>query len=147
MFTNARPMITGAQNLAPSGSSMIPTRKAANAPNFINTPAWNMDTAVGSATCPSGLQLWKGKIPPKTAKPKKTKGNQNTWKLSEKLACASWIISKVFNPDPKYNASPPTRETTEPMKRYRVSFMAAYSRVLIHPQMEINRYIGKTAIS
>src|SRR5512143_2013629 len=140
-------MINHLQAIAPSGRSMIPTRRAAKAPSFINTPAWNMETAVGAATWPSGLQLWKGKIPPRTAKPKNTKGNQKTWKLSEKFACESWTISKVFIPDWKYIARPPTRETTDPINRYRVSFMAAYSRVLIQPQMEISRYMGKTAIS
>ena len=39
----------------------------------------------------------------------------------------------------KYITSAPTREMTEPMNRYRVSFMAAYSRVLIQPQMAINK--------
>jgi hypothetical protein len=43
-------MISQDQYLAPSGRSMIPTRKAANAPNFISTPAWNIETAVGAAT-------------------------------------------------------------------------------------------------
>lgn len=30
--------------------SMMPTRRAANAPSFISTPAWNIETAVGAAT-------------------------------------------------------------------------------------------------
>ncbi len=57
---------------------MMPTRSAAKAPSFISTPAWNIETAVGAATWPSGDQLWNGKMPPSTAKPKKTNGNQNS---------------------------------------------------------------------
>ena len=53
----------------------------------------------------------------------------------------------VPRPEAKYIASAPTRDTTEPMNRYSVSFIAAYSRVTFHPQMTINKYIGKTAIS
>ena len=46
----ANVMISQDQYFAPSGSNMMPTRKAAKAPSFINTPAWNIDTAVGAAT-------------------------------------------------------------------------------------------------
>src|SRR5678815_3232370 len=113
------------QVCAPCGRSMIPTRKAANAPNFIKTPAWNMETAVGAATCPSGDQLWKGQIPPKTAKPRKTGRNQIFWKDCEKPAFSISNMSNestpVFLYCSQYMASTPTKETTEPIKRYRVS--------------------------
>ena len=126
---------------------MMPTRSAAKAPSFIKTPAWNMETAVGAATWPSGDQLWKGKIPPSTAKPKNTKGNQRRWNAVENPARSNSNMSKLFNPALKYIASPPTSATTEPMNRYSVSFIAAYSRVTCHPQMAISRNMGKTASS
>src|SRR5574341_2195729 len=106
------------QVFAPSGKSMIPTRRAANAPSFISTPAWNIETAVGAATWPSGDQLWKGKMPPSTANPKNTNGNQNRWKPTEKLACSSASMSNVPRPEVKYIASAPTSAITEPMNRY-----------------------------
>src|SRR5581483_3103741 len=69
-------MIQGRCTRAPSGRNCTPTRSAAYAPSFINTPAWIMDTAVGAATWPSGLQLWNGNRPASTPKPMNTKGNQ-----------------------------------------------------------------------
>jgi hypothetical protein len=126
---------------------MMPTRSEANAPSFISTPAWNIDTAVGAATWPSGDQLCTGKMPPSTAKPKNTNGNQKRWKPAENPAVSSSSILNEFISAAKYIARPPTSAITEPMKRYRVSFIAAYSRVTFHPQMAINKYIGKTAIS
>src|SRR4030042_4610246 len=146
-LTVASARMSGDQKRAPSGRSAVPTRKAAKAPSFISTPAWNIDTAVGAATWPSGDQLWKGKMPPSTAKPKKTNGNQKCWKAGENPACSIASRSNVFNPELKYIASPPTRATTEPMTRYNAAFIAAYSRVTCQPQMAISRYIGKTAIS
>src|SRR3990172_3433667 len=141
-LTRASPRISGAQNFAPSGSSMMPTRNAAKAPSFIKTPAWNIETAVGAATWPSGDQLWKGKMPPSTAKPKKTNGNQSCWKPVENPAPSKSNMSNVFRPEVKYITSAPTSETTDPMKRYKVSFMAAYSRVTFQPQIEISKNIG-----
>jgi len=37
--------------------------------------------------------------------------------------------------------------TTEPIRMYSVSFMAAYSRSSFQPQVAISRYIGKMASS
>src|SRR3972149_10318123 len=139
-------MIKGDQNLAPSGSSMLPPRRAAKAPSFIKPPAWNMETAVGAATWPSGDQLWKGNRPPRTAKPRKTNGNHRRWNAGEKEACSSSSMLNVPMPEAKYIANAPTSDTTDPMKRYSVSFIAAYSRVTFQPQMAIRRYMGKTAI-
>ena len=42
----------------------------------------------------------------------------------------------VCCPATQYIASAPTRETTDPMNRYRVSFIAAYSRVFTQPQID-----------
>ena len=56
-------------------------------------------------------------------------------------------MSNVCRPEAKYMASAPTSAMTDPMNKYRVSFIAAYSRVFCQPQMAISRYIGKTAIS
>ncbi len=126
----------------------MPTRRAAKAPSFISTPAWNIETAVGAATWPSGDQLWKGKMPPRTAKPKKTKGNHRCWKAGREAGLLQQpACRRCPDPEAKYIASTPTSATTEPMNRYSVSFMAAYSRVTCQPQMAISRYIGKTAIS
>src|SRR6185436_20308503 len=106
------------QYFAPSGNNIIPTRSAANAPSFISTPAWNMDTAVGAATCPSGDQLWNGQMPPNTAKPRNTGRNQIFWKPCENpafsIASISNVKTPVFCPDTQYMAITPTRETTEP---------------------------------
>ena len=114
-------MMSQDQVCAPCGNSMIPTRRAANAPSFINTPAWNIETAVGAATCPSGDQLWKGQMPPSTAKPRKTGRNQISWKACEKPALSICSISKertpVFAYCTQYMTSTPTSETTEPMNR------------------------------
>src|SRR5947208_914921 len=44
---------TGAQNSAPAGSSVIPTRRMPNAPSFMSTPACSIETPVGPATWPS----------------------------------------------------------------------------------------------
>src|SRR5512140_149158 len=93
--TAAQIMISHDQCFAPSGSSMMPTRSAANAPSFISTPAWNMETAVGAATWPSGDQLWKGQMPPSTAKPRKTGRNQICWNVCEKPALSIASISNV----------------------------------------------------
>ena len=81
------------------------------------------------------------------AKPRKTGRNQIIWKVGENFTVSSTSISNVCCPLVQYITNAPIRDTTEPMNRYRVSFMAAYSRVLIQPQMAIRRYIGKTAIS
>src|SRR5574341_482652 len=86
------------QVFAPSGKSMIPTRRAANAPSFISTPAWNIETAVGAATWPSGDQLWKGQMPPNTAKDRKSGKNHKFWNGAEKPAFSSWSMSKVSTP-------------------------------------------------
>ena len=99
----------------------MPTRSAANAPSFINTPAWNMETAVGAATWPSGDQLWNGQIPPNTAKPRNTGRNQIFWKFCEKaapyMASMSKLRTPVFRYCIQYIASTPTNETTEPTNR------------------------------
>jgi hypothetical protein len=67
------------------------------------------------------------------------------------LAFSSASISNVYVPvdcpATQYMASAPTSATTDPRNRYSVSFMAAYSRVCTQPQITINKYIGKTAIS
>src|SRR5512132_907807 len=114
-------MISQDQVFAPSGNNIMPTRNAANAPSFISTPAWNMDTAVGAATCPSGDQLWKGQIPPSTAKPKNTGRNQIFWNVCEKpafsISSISNVYTPVFCPATQYIASTPTSETTEPTNR------------------------------
>src|SRR5207247_9581330 len=98
--------------------------------SFINTPAWNMETAVGAATCPSGDQLWKGQMPPNTAKPRKTGRNQMFWNVCEKPAFSirsmSNVKTPVLCPATQYITITPTNETTEPMKRYKVNFIAAY---------------------
>src|SRR5579859_7794798 len=70
-------MIQGRCTCAPWGKSCTPTRSAAYAPNFINTPACIIETAVGAATWPSGLQLWNGNKPASTPNPMNTNGNQN----------------------------------------------------------------------
>src|SRR5512146_266897 len=93
--TAAHSITSQDQCLAPSGSSMMPTRRAANAPSFISTPAWNIETAVGAATWPSGDQLWKGQMPPSTANPKNTGRNHAFWNPAEKLAFSSSSISNV----------------------------------------------------
>ncbi len=74
-------------------------------------------------------------------------------KLNTPACCASAIfsMSKVYTPvalpTATYIASAPTSDTTEPMNKNSVNFIAAYSRVLIQPQMAMSRYIGNTAIS
>ena len=56
-------------------------------------------------------------------------------------------VSKVSSPEVKYMTKAPTSATTDPTNRYRVSFMAAYSRVTFHPQTAISRNMGNNAIS
>ena len=73
-------MISQDQVFAPFRQQHDPHTQGSKAPSFISTPAWNIETAVGAATWPSGVQLWKGKIPPSTAKPKNTGRNQMCWK-------------------------------------------------------------------
>src|SRR5947209_2848498 len=43
--------------------------------------------------------------------------------------------------------STPTSATTEPIKIYKVSFMAAYSRVAAQPHVAMSKYMGKMANS
>src|SRR5688500_20376025 len=96
--TAAKNMMSHFHVTAPCGRSIMPTRNAAKAPSFINTPAWNMDTAVGAATSPSGDQLWKGQMPPNTATPRKTGRNQIVWNVCEKPAFSIASISNESTP-------------------------------------------------
>ena len=77
--------------MAPSGKSWTPARNAAYAPSFISTPAWIIETAVGAATWPSGLQLWNGKTPASTPKPRKIKGNHSR---------AKYLMHTGYAPNP-----------------------------------------------
>ena len=56
-LTVPKPISTGIQAAAPSGSNTIPTRIMPKAPSFISTPAWSILTPVGAATWPSGDQV------------------------------------------------------------------------------------------
>src|SRR3972149_1798971 len=82
-------------------------------------------------------------MPPRTAKPKNTKGNQKRWNSGLKLAFSKASMSKVLSPEPKYIARAPTRAITEPINKYKVNFIAAYSRVTFHPQLEISKHTGE----
>ena len=52
-----------------------------NAPSFISTPAWSIETAVGAAAWPSGDQGWSGKMPPRVPQPRTTIGKMIFWKF------------------------------------------------------------------
>src|SRR5690606_26751300 len=151
---------------APSGSSITPMRSAAYAPSYISTPAWIIDTAVGAATWPTGLQLWKGNTPARMPKPRKMNGNQIFAKLASPSPNGSWnstsyapasrarmkstrskVISSPASCATKYIAITPTSATIDPMRMYSVSFIDAYSRVTFQPQVAMSRYIGKMASS
>ncbi len=92
----------GNQSLAPSGINHIAARKQPYDPNFINTPAWSIETAVGAATWPVGDQVWNGNIPAKIANPTKIGIKKVSWKALEKTVLfAKRIILKVRKPLPK----------------------------------------------
>src|SRR5258708_5641447 len=182
-LTKVSKIIHGKWTFAPSGKSCTPTRSAAYAPNFISTPAWIIETAVGAATCPSGLQLWNGNRPASTPKPINTIGNHRRDRVTPKTpgrskgpvwpgaicaqrdatsrceksklyACAAGSLNAVRmalrcagslknDPAAKYITSRPTSASTDPIRMYRVSFMAAYSRVATQPHVAMSRYMGK----
>ena len=60
----------------------MPTRRIPNAPSFIRTPAWSIETAVGAATWPSGDHVWNGHMPASTPKPIMKNGKNVFWKSS-----------------------------------------------------------------
>ena len=60
----------------------MPTRRMPNAPSFIRTPAWSMETPVGAATWPSGDQVCSGHMPASTPKPIMKNGKHHFWKSS-----------------------------------------------------------------
>ena len=148
---------TGAQNCAPSGNSVIATRRIPKAPSFIRTPACSMDTAVGAATWPSGDQVWKGHRPARIPNPSANNGKTAFWKFSSyaiELRLLSPMRSNVPRSASTNVAKMPTKISALPPTRYSTSFIAPYSFVrvnvpksLLAPHTAISRYIGSTASS
>src|SRR5438445_889456 len=145
---------TGDQKEAPSGSSVMPTRRMPNAPSFIKTPACSIETPVGAATWPSGDQVCSGHMPASTPKPIMKNGKHHFWKLGSSFAARITVISNVPAPACTNNAKMPMKTNTEPATSISVSFIAPYSLVRVNvpkselaPQTAISRYIGSTATS
>src|SRR5262245_10611666 len=144
----------GIQNSAPSGSSCIPSRMIPNAPSFISTPACNIETAVGAATCPSGDQVWNGHRPASTPHPVTDSGNTTFWKFGSNSCAYNSCRSNVPSPASWNTAKMPRKIRIEAATSMIVSFIAEYSFVranvsnaLLEPHTAISRYIGSTATS
>ena len=134
-------------SLAASGIRYMAIRKQPYPPNFISTPAWSIDTAVGAEAWPSGLHVWNGKRAPNTPNPRKVRGNQIHC-CAKGILC-SCAISRMFivvPPAPKKIPKMPISKKAEPPINISVSFMAAYS-LRPEPHTPISKYIGISAIS
>src|SRR5881296_1148601 len=86
------------QAFKPSGNKVMATRKQPYAPNFITTPANNIEAAVGAATWPVGAQVCKGHNPARMAKPTNTSGKAQYWKGSGKAKLANSTKLVLFAP-------------------------------------------------
>jgi hypothetical protein len=95
----ARSIIRLAQYWKPSGSRNMATRRMANEPSFINTPAWSMDTAVGAATWPTGDQVWSGQTAASTPNPKNRRMKATFCTQGVKWAWWSRSMLKVLSPE------------------------------------------------
>ena len=59
-----------------------------NAPSFMRTPAWTIETAVGAAMWPSGDQVWNGQSAASTPQPMTKNGKKIFWKVGLERAVA-----------------------------------------------------------
>ena len=66
MAVEAKIMNIHDSSSAASGTKKVATRKQPYPPSFMETPARNMEAAVGADECPSGAQEWKGNSAVKT---------------------------------------------------------------------------------
>src|SRR5580658_3682875 len=112
--TTASTAIVIRQVWSPMGKSVMATRNAPYAPNFMTTPASSMEAAVGAATWPVGAQVWKGQRPARMAKPTKTTMKAQFWKAGGNGYFANSTKSNVLPPATTYAAISPTRTMALP---------------------------------
>ena len=117
-----------------------------NAPTFISTPAWSIDTEVGAAAWPSGDQEWNGNMAPSVPQPMTSSGKKIFWNVSSFGAAISVGTSKVPAPTCVKRAKMTVKMKMEPASSIIISFIAPYS-LRVEPHTPIRRYMGMSAIS
>jgi len=113
-----------------------------NAPSFISTPAWTIETAVGADMWPSGDHVWNGQSAASTPQPITISGKTAFWNVGLSVpslpAFQSAYMSNVLSPASWKTAKMPIQMSTEPPTSIIVSLSAPYS-LRVEPQTPMSR--------
>ena len=103
----------GLQAIAPSGSNGAAIWISPYKPNFLRTPACNIETEVGAVSYPFAAQVWNGNNATRIPKPIKSRPKILVWVDSSKFVFASADESEGKS---NFSASINTLRATNPPK-------------------------------